>query len=401
MPQGGDRRPLVSATDIDQQHAALLLQTMYEYDGPAGRKFRTEFADLFQRFNRLVRFLNHWPLPGRGTGTPGELRELEKWIGQLTRPWSTHYPRARPLTPSLQVEFERRQELCTQWTSEVMRTWPEELGPAEQDPDYIAVLEEIWNWSMEVHREANPQRRRTSRRVIAGRYIDAVREFAERWGLRAWWGVPAIVHSHSLRASIGSEAPMVLYGLGVQLVQSCTLMVRLPGTTDEDFERDSVFFRELHLELPYTFDDGLRCSIKRRPDRDELARIEHRENASTVTLHWEPMREQHPADKILRACELRLDRPLTYRERRNIRGQLDPQLRAARGELARSSEWEPASNADIETHARWTAIRLLEPDRTWAEIARRDTLDGLGLVHDATVRQAVKLFTERAGLELS
>ena len=305
------------------------MQAMCEDTSEAGIRFNQEREQLFRRWRRLVATLQDYSVSSRPPGPPATLDRYVEWLNLVLR---------------------------------------------------------------------------HSKRPEVGCYLGQVGEFCDQWRLDAWWTVPAMIQSHFFRFRIKTgldTPPLSLYSVGAWPGASNTIVVKLPGASDDQFERDRCRFSGLMASEVQQV-NGEHVVARWCPDRAEMARAEVVSDAACVVVDWDgrnryrsrydPAVEVTISSHVVEECEARLDRRVTKREQRAIVKQLAPQLGQGHRRLL-DSDFHVAGNADLQSHARWTAKRLLYPEETW---------DGLFPDVNETrgLRRACSDFASKAQVEL-
>ncbi|MDA1096253.1 MAG: hypothetical protein O3B84_03240 [Chloroflexi bacterium] len=352
-------------------YAAALLRAMEEEDSRAGRKFQDDLENLYQRWERLVQALDVHSSHGGSPGPPSTLDAYPVWIGGFQWELPREYPQPNPLTDEQRFEYQRRSAVFHRISARVHNFLLPYSGDEANDVLWTTFAKEWWGWVSVPVRQANPNRRlRTSKRLTVRRYFRDVEEFCDRWRLRAWWAVPAILQSHSLRLKLGLQSLMGWYIVGFAWSPpEYTIVAQLPGTSEEDFESDRVRFStgRLAQTIPDDLGDIEATWI---PDRAEMRLVEESYGATCVVIRWDG-HSHYPSQAdpstlvtltgyIAEECATRLHRTLTKREKRALSNQVTPQIREGRAWF-REQGWSFLSTADLETHARWLAQKLLDP----------------------------------------
>ena len=150
---------------------------------------------------------------------------------------------------------------------------------------------------------------------------------------------------------------------------SHTIVVKLPGASDDQFERDRCRFSGLMASEVQQV-NGEHVVARWRPDRTEMAWAEMVSDAACVVVDWDgrnryrsrydPAVEVTTSIHVVEECEARLDRRETKRERRAIAKQITPQLLQSRRRLL-DSGFHVKGKAGLHQHAGWVARRLLDP----------------------------------------
>ena len=287
--RGGDQRPLSPPYGRDLFYASLLFERIWNRRSEAGRRFAREHERLYKHWRRLVKAM----ITYRGgtslmAGTEHELDILE-----LSRR-SEWYPKPRPLTSEEQACWEWRTSIAQDASLDIYVN----LGRPD-DGDHATW--KIWGnassflaqWAYEPAHNANPdvkQKRRRRRDTIV-KYRHEVSAFCERWRLRARWAAPAIIQHHFFRAGNESvvdqtEPPLRTYAVDPGTPVSLPLTVKLPGRTQEQFERD----RDTELNLAETSilqaAGGWLRVVRNQYSREEHAVWEKRNDSSCVLLEW-------------------------------------------------------------------------------------------------------------------
>jgi len=214
-----------------------------------------------------------------------------------------------------------------------------------------------------------------------GCYLGQVGEFCDQWRLDAWWTVPAMIQSHFFRIKTDLDTPpLSLYSVGAWPGASNTIVVKLPGASDDQFERDRCLFSGLMASEVQQV-NGEHVVARWRPNRAEMTRAEVVSDAACVVVDWDgrnryrsrydPAVEVKTSIHVVEECEARLHRRVTKREQRAIVKQITPQLMQARRRLL-DSGFHVEGKADLHQHAGWIAQRLLDPSLSWASITGAD-----------------------------
>jgi hypothetical protein len=369
-------------------YAALICHALVDDESPMGVKFNDERTALFRRWQRLVRVLSRCPVPGWGQ-PPAELGNVERWLGQAAVGRSVYYPIPRALTDVEEAEVQRREAIVEKATQKLAERLRDEYGVNVGSSSGCCLAERIWKtevrrlhlWVKEVWDQANPDcKMRTSRHPMMRRYRSEVDSFCLRWHLKAWWALPTVVRSHFERVELGLDGLMNLRMFTFDVPQY-RIFARLPGVSDEDFERDMARFREAAIETLERASSGSRAiTVSWRPTRGQMAAAECEEGAAVVVIDWHG--EKYPSqsktdtfvsvtEHVIEECQGRLDRPLTKREKREVLRHLKPQIAEAR-RWFHEQGWKPRGATDLERTAKWLASRLLDPFRPWSEITRLD-----------------------------
>lgn len=410
MSKGGDHRPIIRPEGRDLHYASLLMQALCDDASEAGIPFNQEREALFLRWQRLIRTLSNYALPGWGEPPP-TLEHFDKYFDLLESPRDVFYPRPRPLTSEELSQYQFRQQAASEAYDDLYI----ELHPYKEGTDqasnriYEEAVSFILGWVNEVCRQANPNvKRRTSKRLMVKRYRHEVEDFCRRWHLDAWWAAPSIHKSHFMRVELDIDAPPLstyLYMWSEVWPESYqTIVARLPGATDEEFERDCRALSHAMLEDTAQGDRGV-INVTRRPKRFEMATLEDERGASCVVIDWDGRdryKSRYDANvyvtvskHIIEECEARLDRPLKKREKRELSSQVDDQLTSGRKRYI-DAGWEASGHRDVQTQARWVAQRLLDPSRSWAKITGADPNE----LEIYSRMRACHTFAEKASLTL-
>jgi hypothetical protein len=215
--------------------------------------------------------------------------------------------------------------------------------------------------------------------------------------------VPAIIQSHFLRLKIGHHPPLSLFLAGeVAHVNTFTVTARLPGFNDDEYERDATRFGDVMMARTDT-STSQPIGIRWRPHRDEVAELESRYDAACVVVDWDgrndypsrddPRRRLTLSEHVIEECQIRLNRWLTKKERREILHQVTPQIDEARRKLIQTG-WFVHGNTDPATPANWVARKLLKPSMSWA------TITGVDADQLPSAFRSIHRFADRAMLAL-
>ena len=130
-----------------------------------------------------------------------------------------------------------------------------------------------------------------------------------------------------------------MYQGGTFISDTYPIVVKLPGSLDAEYETDSIRFRNLWLENAIGAEAG-DIVVRKRPDRQEMAILEERNDASCVVIDWDgrdhypsrysPDNRVTPSHHVVEECEARMDRRMSKRETRELLSQVDPQFAEAR-----------------------------------------------------------------------
>lgn len=198
-------------------------------------------------------------------------------------------------------------------------------------------------------------------------YIAAVERFCKRWHLDSpdRWAFNRLVHSHFTHLRAGGAYEVLPFPLSDVFAPSrVRFIVRIPGRSDEDFERDA---RE--LGSIYTLrHEGNRVTVSLPITRQEMARLERDRDSAALIYDWRgspsnpiELRRSRQAStpSIMDAVAARLGRGLTEREKRALRRDARPQWVATLAAQSNRGGWSRRRYADEGLHARWLARRLL------------------------------------------
>src|SRR5918996_2200008 len=253
MPRDGDRRPIRPTQGRDLDYASLLCAAMCEGSSEESKRFNLDRENLFLRWERLLRVLICYQVPG-WAGPPSTLDRIESYletavVSHLLRPvW---YPKPRPVTAEEDRHLHLREAVASEALVEIYQDLrPYEGSSSEQaNQEWEDVTSFLLHWVDETAREANAQCKiRNSRRTAVQRYRQEVADFCQKWGLHAWWAVPALVQSHFFRIEAGYDQLLGLYIKGAGEVPKFTIIVQIPGTTEEQFECDQKRFTKVMFE---------------------------------------------------------------------------------------------------------------------------------------------------------
>lgn len=391
MPSGGDHRPLARVFDASVEYGALLLRAMWRVQSPGATRFQSEFTTVFERHRRLLTVLRSYEGLGRPAGAPGELRALSAWLDRVEHAYIAEYPRQRPVSAPLHREWADRVRLVDRRAIELSRDADDPEHPLTTE-DLFGQVRALRQWAAEPLRaEAVEVYRRSSQHRVLRRFRAEIVSFAESWGLHAWWAESALIHSQLCALDSGALSLMPDYAYAAEWLQTVPLIVRVPGTSDARFEADRRKLRSARLSFLSGGPTGSHREVTRRPTRAEFAAIESITSAACVVYDWDPALTRHPARPVERAIAQRLGRPLKTSERRALRASVDAQVRAA-GQTLATMGFKPATRAQLNEHAAWLAIRLLDPGVTWDALTTGD------MDRARAARRACTEFASRAEL---
>lgn len=395
---GGDQRPLTPPEGRDLYYARLLFEALWRDASPAGRRFTIESEELYLYWRRLVKGIIAF---NGGISPLGAIKDTQRDLElQACNHRSQAYPKPRALTAE--------ENACLQWRTALANDTCREiylnLGcPSDQPFDWDGTQEpwKTWSeassflskWGNEPAYNANPhvKQKRWRRRTIIFEYLQAVLDFCESWRLKAWWAVPAIVHYHFTRAQNESNwdlriTPLGMYAIDPGWPASLPIMVKLPGRTEEQFNRDKTkaFSR---VESTILEGSGGPIQVLRTHfSREDWTDWEKTADAACVLLDWDghpdvslknggrtvakegAPRGATPGNYLVDRCQERLGRHLSYREQRNVRSQAFAQVRDYRSKL-RSADWSSSGNGNHKLVARRIARSLLDPGVSWVKLA--------------------------------
>jgi hypothetical protein len=404
MPRGGDRRPIRAPQGRDLDYASLLFAAMCEGSSKASKRFNMEREILFLRWERLLRVLGQYTVPGWG-GPPSTLDRIENYLEIAAISRSVIYPSPRPLTVEEDRQVRYREAVAGEALEEIYwNLMPSQEGSSnETNQEWGDVTKFFLEWSAEPARGASAHcKKRVSRRTAVQRYRKEVADFCQNWRLLAWWAVPALVQSYFFRIETGYDQILESYVRGVSEVAKFTIVGRIPGTTDEDFELDQNRFSHAMFETVVGSSERP-IVVKQRPSRTEMADLEQVNLAACVVIDWDgrsqywcmndPEQSITLSEYIVEQCEDRLGRELTKREERELLKQVDPQIAEGR-QFFLDTGWSPRGATDPLQQAQWVAQKLLSPMQSW------ETISGVDADLLPSVIRACNQFAERAMLTL-
>ena len=204
---GGDQRPLIPPEGRDLYYACLLFEALWRDTSPAGRRFAIESNELYMYWRRLVKGIIAY---NGGTSPLGAIKDTPRDLELLAyNHRSRDYPKPRALTDEENAHLEWRTVIANDARLEIYLN----LGcPSDQPFDWDGTQEpwKTWSesssflskWGNEPAHNANRhvKQKRWRCRTIIFKYLQAVRDFCEYWGLKAWWAMPAIIQFHFARA---------------------------------------------------------------------------------------------------------------------------------------------------------------------------------------------------------
>ena len=428
---GGDQRSLTPQEGRDLYYARLLFEALWRDASPAGRRFTIESEELYLYWRRLVKGIIAY---NGGTSPLGAIKDTQRDLElQACNHRSQAYPKPRALTAE--------ENACLQWKTGIANYACQEiylnLGcPSDQPFDWDGTQEpwKTWSealsfltkWGNEPAYNANRhvKQKRWRRRTIIFEYLQAVLDFCESWRLKARWAVPAIVHYHFTRAQNESNwdlriPPLSMYAIDPGWPASLPIMVKLPGRTDEQFNRNKT--RALsRVEGTILEGSGGPIQVLRGHfSQKDWTEWEKAVDAACVFLEWDghpyvalknigrmiakdgAPRGTTPGDYLVDRCQERLGRHLTYLEQRGVRSQAFVQVRDYRSTL-RSANWSSLGDGDHELVARRVARVLLNPGTTWFRLIPVDQRSSSKNQYSEfqTIRRACVDFARQANLKL-
>src|SRR5918996_1086618 len=170
MPRDGDRRPIRPTQGRDLDYASLLCAAMCEGSSEESKRFNLDRENLFLRWERLLRVLIRYPVPGWGA-PPSTLDRIESYletaaVSHLLRP--IRYPEPRPLT----AEEDRHRRLREVAACEALDEIYQDLRPYQEssseqaNQEWQEVTSFLLHWVGEPARGANQHCKiRNSRRT--------------------------------------------------------------------------------------------------------------------------------------------------------------------------------------------------------------------------------------------
>ena len=348
-----------------------------------GILFNVEREALFLRWERLIKVLLRHRVPGWGQ-PPAELDAVEKWLDQAVVGDPVYYPELRELSAIAWAEIERRQAIVSEETQKLYERLKAKHGVEIGGGDCLEA-NRMWNaevlrlnlWIREVQDRENPaSKMRTSKRPMLRKYRREIEAFCIKWRLNAWWAVPVIVRSHFDHLEFETDGLMPINVVTFE-VRPYRIFAKLPGATDDEFERDKARFKDAAMTSLAEAPPGLSdIKVTWQPTREQMAAAEQEANAAVVVVDWDGRRFRskykidsfvNVTDHVIEECCSRLGRTVTKRERLATLSHLKPQITEAR-RWFRDQGWMPQGAANLDRAAEWVASRLLDPSRTWAEI---------------------------------
>ncbi len=361
--RGGNQRPLTPPQGRDLKYAHLLLKSMWSDTSPAGKRFAHDREGPYQRWRRPIRGII---VCKRGSPFAG-IEDIDRDLDNLECDHrSDEYPEPRPLTPE--------EKAC--WV----------------------------------------------RPATIAKYRQDVAAFCDRWRLKAWWAVPAIIDHHFLLTEHESTwnptaPPLSMYVYDPGPPVSLMLTVKLPGRTEEQFERDKARALSLLEVIENLQADS--WVTRSHFSREERADWERSIDSSCVLLEWDgypylPRKvvlrtggegnkqpRVTPGDHLVGRCQERLGRPLTDLEKRAVRSQVAVQRKEYRRRLGVEG-WASLGHGDLEFIVASVARILLTPSVTWDDLIPIDQSCGaMDRYQDPrTIRRTCQNFARLANLTL-
>ncbi|MCI0780805.1 MAG: hypothetical protein J4N93_05880 [Chloroflexi bacterium] len=346
---------------------------------------------------------------------------------------SDYYPEPRPLTPEEHACLEWRTAIASEASHEIYVN----LGHPTDRPQDSDGTQEPWRtwedvssflvkWGNEPAYNANRhiKMKRWRRRPMLVKYRQEVSAFCERWRLKAWRAVPALIQYHFLRAEYESTwdpsiPPLSMYGYDPGPPVTLLLMVKLPGRTVEQFKRDEARALSLVEITMIQASRGPIRVVRSHLTREERADWEKSVDSSCVTLEWDghpylpqsillrtandegSPRRVTPGDYLVDQCQERVGRRLKYKEKRDVKSQVAAQLQEYRVTLGREG-WSPLSDGNRDLIASRVARILLVPTVTWSRLTPADERGkGKNRYGDfQSIQRACKNFAALAKLDL-
>ena len=405
---GGDH-PLHHPAGQDLRYAAILWEALCDDGSSVGQRFNAERICLSQHWKRLVRAIYRYQLPGYGPMPWMELGRINWYLDALEIDHIIHprpYPLPRPAVAEELAECHERERIADAILSPLYQHLGQP-GTASGDTDGDRIWEGASRhfalWSNDAFREVyrGIKQRSPPRRMVAA-YRRDVAAFCQRWRLNAWWAAPSVTQSHWLALELGADTPLGMHANQLGGLSRHPIVIKLPGRSQEDFERDSRRFEPLLLEQELHSDSGgTPIVVQRRPRREKMARLERAANAACVVVDWDGL-DRSIREHILQECEARLGRSLKYREERCIRSQTHRQLATARAQL-RDNGWFSYGDGELRLVARWVATLILNPAVTWEALNPELAGNGTGKNRYETaqaVQRACQQFALAASLSL-
>ena len=396
---GGDQRALTPPAGRDLHYARVLFEALWSRPSKQGRRFADEYEKLYQRWLRLAKVI----IRNNGGITPfGTLGDTDRVLDLLELPDNRNscYPNPRDLNDEELANLKRRRAISSEALEEIYV----DLGRPLDQRDALGCESESWRiyddassflvrWGNQPAYDANPniKRKRSRRRELIVSYRKEVATFCTRWRLKAWWAVPALVQHHFFRAQGGPTLdstipPMSMYALDSGEPAVLSVTVKLPGRTEEQYERDKSKAINLAETTVLQADGGQIRVVRSRFSREERVEWEASIDSSCVLLEWdgcrflplgvelptmaktESLTHVTPADYLIDQCQQRLGRPLRYIEKRAVKSQVSRQIRRYRT-LLRSEGWSTLGDFDFGLIANTIARLLLNPRLTWLRLS--------------------------------
>ena len=418
--RGGDQRELSSPDGRDLLYARLLFDALWCDDSAEGKEFSKDYESLYSRWNRLAVVI-----VGQNESITPVLKDTDRDLDNLEWHYRGHeYPKPRPLTPEEHACLEWRQAIARDACAEIYAN----LGRPLQRPQDWNGSQEPWRtwedvcrflnkWVKEPAYNANRhiKLKRWRRRPMIVKYRQEVAAFCDRWRLRAWWAVPAIIQHHFFRAEHESFwdptiPPLSMHVLVPYYPIALPVTVKLPGRTDEQFERDKAATLD-HAETTTIQSAGGPIQVVRSHfSLEEHSDWETSNDSSCVRLDWDgrrhllqsfaPLVQITPGEFMVERCQQRLGRPLKYREARQVRSQVASQLNRYRRILG-DAGWFALGDSDREVVAAVVARVLLRPSTSWSELTSLEQIrSGDRYLEFQNLRRACREFSDSANLTL-
>jgi hypothetical protein len=262
-------------------------------------------------------------------------------------------------------------------------------------------------------------------------YLEMVDWFCARWCLQAWRARPAIIDSHFVRLRTGRDVILPVATSPMRYAPEFLIIVPVPGAAPDRVAQASQRICDAYrLDIKPS---GCR-EIRQSPHPDQWDQLRRETAASCIAIVWDghsrmswtgsavpvgtvptaPDRPAMPAaggsparsrsrrstadvsTYVEELADVRCGHPLSYRERRAVRGNADHEVRSVHAYLSRRG-WRPDALADLELHASWVVRRL--QGASFAAIATEWQGQGHAVERN-TVSKAVNAFAGAASLTL-
>ena len=371
---------------------------------PAGIQFSKERSELLLRYARLIRVLADGSSSGdHAAGYFDVQRFLDIAQYRMGRP----YPKPRPLPPAVVAAIEQRDAV----TSDFLQATFDEMSATltldeiARSPAWLDATEAARRWANEPAAPYNLSKLpRVVRRPWVHRYRADITAFCNRWRLRAPWAESALIWNQFLSVGVKTILPFdAIIGGAPIMSEAVRIIAPLPGRTPQDVDRDFRRIEAAHFSVTIDANSDSPVRVRLPFERAAMAQLEVDHDLAVVLIEWNGdtliSRQTGTSvsliDYVCDEVGLRLGRQLRARERRALSAAIRPQGRAARQQFLVAG-FARTSRGDARRHARWVALRLLDPEaNTYSSITGRQSKSDPGAVY-----LACRAFATMADLHL-